>query len=121
MGARKRDPADRCRHIVRLTPAGMKALAKRRALPASIDDDFLAPLDADDRKTLHTLLHRLATHHDPRYGNGHSYASAPRVSQTGAARVRPSPSSALAGFPRTIVSQPRESQRTPYSPGSKSA
>jgi DNA-binding MarR family transcriptional regulator len=69
---RKRDPADRRRHIVRLTPAGKKTLAKLRALQASIDDDFLAPLDAADRKTLHTLLHRLATHHDPRYGNGHS-------------------------------------------------
>ncbi len=70
--ARKRDPADRRRHIVRLTPAGKKTLAKLRALQASIDDDFLAPLDTADRKTLHTLLHRLATHHDPRYGNGHS-------------------------------------------------
>jgi DNA-binding PadR family transcriptional regulator len=69
---RKRDPADRRRHIVRLTPAGKKTLAKLRALQASIDDDFFAPLDADERKTLHTLLHRLATYHDPRFGTGHS-------------------------------------------------
>jgi len=69
---RKRDPADRRRHLVSLTPAGKKALAKLRALQASIDDDFFAPLDADERKTLHTLLHRLASHHDPRFGNGHS-------------------------------------------------
>jgi DNA-binding MarR family transcriptional regulator len=69
---RKRDPADRRRHIVRLTPAGKKTLAKLRALQASIDDDFLRPLSADERTTLHRLLHRLATHHDPRYGNGHS-------------------------------------------------
>ena len=69
---RKRDPADRRRHIVRLTPAGKKTLAKLRALQASIDDDFFAPLSADERATLHTLLHRLATYHDPRFGNGHS-------------------------------------------------
>ena len=69
---RKRDPADRRRHLVKLTPAGKKTLAKLRALQASIDDDFFAPLDADERKTLHTLLHRLASHHDPRFGNGHS-------------------------------------------------
>jgi DNA-binding MarR family transcriptional regulator len=69
---RKRDPADRRRHLVNLTPAGKKTLAKLRALQASIDDDFFAPLDADERKTLHTLLHRLATYHDPRFGNGHS-------------------------------------------------
>ena len=69
---RKRDPADRRRHIVRLTPTGKKTLAKLRALQASIDDDFFAPLSADERATLHTLLHRLATHHDPRFGNGHT-------------------------------------------------
>ena len=69
---RKRDPADRRRHIVRLTPAGKKALAKLRTLQASIDDDFFAPLSADERAKLHGLLHRLATYHDPRFGNGHS-------------------------------------------------
>jgi DNA-binding MarR family transcriptional regulator len=69
---RKRDPADRRRHLVKLTPAGKKTLAKLRALQASIDDDFFASLSADERATLHTLLHRLATYHDPRFGNGHS-------------------------------------------------
>ena len=43
------------------------------------------------------------------------------VSQTGAASVSPSPSRALAGFPRTMVSHPRGSQSTPYSPVWKSA
>jgi DNA-binding MarR family transcriptional regulator len=69
---RKRDPSDRRRHIVNLTPAGKKALSKLRALQASIDDDFFAPLDAEERATFHTLLHRLASYHDPRFGNGHS-------------------------------------------------
>ena len=69
---RKRDPADRRRHIVKLTPAGKKTLARLRALQASIDDDFFAPLSAEERAALHKLLHRLATYHDPRFGNGHS-------------------------------------------------
>jgi len=69
---RKRDPADRRRHIVKLTPAGKKALAWLRKLQASIDDDFLAPLSTDERAQLHALLHRLATYHDPRFGNGHT-------------------------------------------------
>ena len=69
---RKRDPADRRRHLVNLTPAGKKTLAKLRALQASIDDDFFVALDPDERATLHALLHRLATYHDPRFGNGHS-------------------------------------------------
>jgi DNA-binding MarR family transcriptional regulator len=68
---RKRDPADRRRHIVRLTPAGKKTLAWLRGLQASIDDDFFAPLSAKERATLHSLLHKLAAAHDPRYANGH--------------------------------------------------
>ena len=69
---RKRRRADRRRHLVNLTPAGKKTLAKLRALQASIDDDFFVSLDPDERATLHALLHRLATYHDPRFGNGHS-------------------------------------------------
>jgi DNA-binding MarR family transcriptional regulator len=67
---RKRDPADRRRHIVRLTPAGKKTLARLRAMYAKLNEDFFAPLDAEERATLRRLLHRLATHHDPRFGNG---------------------------------------------------
>src|SRR6476659_6200101 len=50
---RRRDPADRRRHIVRLTPAGKRALAKLRALAHQLDDDFLASLDEDERAQLH--------------------------------------------------------------------
>jgi DNA-binding MarR family transcriptional regulator len=57
---------------VRVTPAGKKALARLRAVHEKVDDDFFAPLSADERTTLHTLLLRLAAHHDPRYApNGH--------------------------------------------------
>lgn len=64
---RRRDPADRRRHLVRLTPAGKKALARMRALHDRVDGAILAPLSPDERATLHTLLHRLAAYHDPRY------------------------------------------------------
>ncbi len=69
---RNRDPADRRRHIVRLTPAGKKTLAKLRALYARFNEEFFAPLSDEERSTLHELLYRLATHHDPRFGNGQS-------------------------------------------------
>jgi DNA-binding MarR family transcriptional regulator len=69
---RKRDPADRRRHLVKLAPAGKKVLARLRALHAQIDDEFFAPLSAEERATLHSLLHRLAASHDPRFGNGHT-------------------------------------------------
>jgi len=62
---RRRDPADRRRHIVRLTPAGKRALAKLRALARQLDDDFLASLDGDERVQLHALVLRLAEQHLP--------------------------------------------------------
>ena len=62
---RRRDPADRRRHIVRLTPEGKKALAKLRALARQLEDDFLASLDEDERAQLHALLRRLAAQHLP--------------------------------------------------------
>ena len=65
---RRRDPADRRRHIVRVTPAGTKTLARLRAVHGQVDDAFFSPLSAAERTTLHTLLHKLAAHHDPRYG-----------------------------------------------------
>lgn len=62
---RRRDPADRRRHIVRLTPAGKRALAELRALARQLDDDFLASLGADERTQLHALVLRLAQQHLP--------------------------------------------------------
>jgi DNA-binding MarR family transcriptional regulator len=64
---RKRDPADRRRHLVSLLPAGKQKLAQLRAISKGIEDEFLAPLDAKQREKLHALLSQLATHHDPRY------------------------------------------------------
>jgi DNA-binding MarR family transcriptional regulator len=64
---RRRDPVDRRRHLVTLTPAGEKALARVRKIVKQVDDSFFEPLDAAERKTLTSLLARLAGYHDPRY------------------------------------------------------
>ena len=64
--ARKRDPEDRRRHVVKMTPEGRKALAKLRGIVSRLEDHFLAPLDRDERAALHALLVRLAAFHDPR-------------------------------------------------------
>jgi DNA-binding MarR family transcriptional regulator len=63
---RRRDPNDRRRHLVRLTVEGKQMLRRLRLLARRIDDEFLAPLDDDERAALHALLLRLAEKHDPR-------------------------------------------------------
>ncbi len=63
---RRRDKADRRRHVVELTADGKRALTKLRALSKRLDDEFFAPLSADERDTLHTLLLTLAERHEPR-------------------------------------------------------
>ena len=62
---RNRDPPDRRRHVVRMTPAGTKMLARLRTLSARLEDDFLATLDPAEREQLHRLLLRLVEQHLP--------------------------------------------------------
>jgi DNA-binding MarR family transcriptional regulator len=64
---RRRDPEDRRRHIVRLTPDGKRALTTVRKLSARLDQDFLGSLSDKERAALHALLAKLAEEHLPTY------------------------------------------------------
>jgi DNA-binding MarR family transcriptional regulator len=64
---RRRDPADRRRHTVSLTPAGKRQLARFRTIVEQIEEEVLSPLDERDRAALHDLLLRLARHQDARF------------------------------------------------------
>ncbi len=55
---RQRDPQDRRRHIVVITAAGVKALAKGEAKLEELEGEVLANLETDDRERLRDLLAR---------------------------------------------------------------
>ncbi|HEX6489880.1 MAG TPA: MarR family transcriptional regulator [Gaiellaceae bacterium] len=75
---RQRDPHDRRRHVVSITSAGKKQLSRLRGIVRELEDEFLQPLDADSRETLHALLLQLASFHDPRCAFAPGVSSKPR-------------------------------------------
>jgi DNA-binding MarR family transcriptional regulator len=64
---RRRDPNDRRRQMVSLTVAGRRQLAAFRKLVHRLEDEFLAPLDDEERAALHDLLLRIAVQRDARF------------------------------------------------------
>ena len=56
---RRRDPRDRRAHLVSLTDTGREVLAESTALARRTNDEVFAPLSADERAQLHSLLSRL--------------------------------------------------------------
>ena len=53
---RRRDPADRRRHIVEVTAAGREAFDRSVRAREQIEDDVLGALDPAERETLRSLL-----------------------------------------------------------------
>lgn len=62
---RHRDPKDRRRHMVTLTTAGRRRLAKLRTVLRQVEEEVLGPLDASARSTLRRLLLELGQRDEP--------------------------------------------------------
>jgi DNA-binding MarR family transcriptional regulator len=60
---RRRDPNDRRHYALHLTAAGEQRLSDIGRVARSHAEDYLAPLDQQDRVALAALLTRLAAHH----------------------------------------------------------
>ena len=56
---RHRNPSDRRAYALEITDRGREALSAASARVESIEDEFLAPLSADERSSLRELLRRL--------------------------------------------------------------
>ena len=59
LSVRKRDPNDRRRHLVELTPAGRVALEKGEKARESLEDELLSDFSPEERATLRKLLRRV--------------------------------------------------------------
>jgi DNA-binding MarR family transcriptional regulator len=55
---RRRDPADRRRHIVTMTDEGREALHRAEAAQQTLEDEILVALSPDERATLAHLLRK---------------------------------------------------------------
>ncbi|HEY1334653.1 MAG TPA: MarR family transcriptional regulator [Myxococcaceae bacterium] len=63
MVERTRDPEDRRRHLVAITPKGVKALEKAERELETVEGDVLGNLDASERRELHDLLAKALEDH----------------------------------------------------------
>ena len=59
---RSRDPEDRRRYSLTLTAAGRKTLQRFDAMAAEVEEELLAPLDAEERRTFRLLVERVLAH-----------------------------------------------------------
>ncbi len=69
---RLRDPSDRRRHLVQITQSGRMALSDAERAQTAIEDEVLAALDPDERRTLRELLARALHSVEPADGDAYS-------------------------------------------------
>jgi DNA-binding MarR family transcriptional regulator len=60
---RRRDPADRRRYALEVTPRGQLAVVRLREISREANEELLAPLDERERAQLAELIGRVVRHH----------------------------------------------------------
>ena len=60
---RRRDPADRRRYALEVTPRGQLAVVRLREINRETNEELLAPLDERERAQLAELIGRVVRHH----------------------------------------------------------
>ncbi|MFE4956852.1 MarR family winged helix-turn-helix transcriptional regulator [Streptomyces sp. NPDC056653] len=60
---RRRDPADRRRHIVEITDEGAETLSRLEAALAKVEDEMFVGLSAEERTLLGSLLTKISASH----------------------------------------------------------
>jgi DNA-binding MarR family transcriptional regulator len=104
---RRRDPADRRRYALEVTPRGQLAVVRLREINRETNEELLAPLDEHERAQLAELIGRVVRHH-----TGQPDPAATGPSATGPPAAGPSAAGPSAAEP----SQPTE-PRQPTEPG----
>jgi DNA-binding MarR family transcriptional regulator len=79
---RRRDPADRRRHVVELSAVGSGSLTQMYDALGEVEDDLFRALSAEERATLHALLARAVETQAPG-GRGAADLGTPVVSGVG--------------------------------------
>lgn len=130
---RRRDPADRRRYALEVTPRGQLAVVRLREINRETNEELLAPLDEHERAQLTELIGRVVRHHtgqpDPaatgpsatgpsaaQPGQSGQSAEAERVRDNAArlrAREREAAADAREGRPREVPVLPGHPERAP--------
>jgi DNA-binding MarR family transcriptional regulator len=119
---RRRDPADRRRYALEVTPRGQLAVVRLREINREANEELLAPLDEHERAQLAELIGRVVEHHtrrseplaptDPGAGATHPAAAG---AQAGPEEGRPREMPVLPGHPERApepYDPDREAERT---------
>ena len=112
---RRRDPADRRRYALEVTPRGQLAVVRLREISQETNEELLAPLDERERAQLAELISRVVRHHtgepEPAETGGRTVAAARSEADEDGVREVP----VMPGHPeraREVYDPDREAERT---------